>query len=281
MRALLSNVTATAARPVNINELIGHGAGPRPPFDYITLVDSGLLTHDEVDNLRPRAYAALARDRFERDGKRADAPPVRFVKVHDAYVLNSAGQPLLAGSQAASGAIVIVRDPRDIAVSFASYANASIDESIARINDEGAALAEKEDRQHPHVRTRLRDWSGHVSSWLDQSDIPVHLIRYEDLQKNTFAALDGAVSFAGLKLTKKEIEQAIQFSDFTLLQQQEQQNGFIEAPPRAKFFRRGKVGNWRDELGREQVARIESRHHRMMRRLGYELSFAHRLANAV
>ena len=39
-----------------------------------------------------------------------------------------------------------------------------------------------------------------------------------------------------------------------------------------KFFRRGAMGAWRDELSEEQVARIEAAHAAMMRRLGYELS---------
>jgi hypothetical protein len=72
----------------------------------------------------------------------------------------------------------------------------------------------------------------------------------------------------------------VEFSDFTLLQQQEQQRGFIEAQLWARFFRRGETGGWRDELTFEQVASIESRHRRIMLRLGYELSDAQEFAHA-
>lgn len=37
-----------------------HGSA-REPFDHLLLIDSGLLTHDEIDRLRPRVYEALAR----------------------------------------------------------------------------------------------------------------------------------------------------------------------------------------------------------------------------
>ena len=31
----------------------------------------------------------------------------------------------------------------------------------------------------------LRDWSGHVRSWRDQEETPVHMVRYEDLLTDT------------------------------------------------------------------------------------------------
>ena len=52
---------------------------------------------------------------------RKTPPPVRFVKVHDAYTLTPKGEPLLAGRRGADGAIVIVRDPRDVAPSLANH----------------------------------------------------------------------------------------------------------------------------------------------------------------
>jgi hypothetical protein len=69
--------------------------------------------------------------------------------------------------------------------------------------------------------------------------------------------------------------------DFAVLRLQEQQNGFAEAPRLGvKFFRRGEVGSWQDELTREQVVRIESCHEKMMLGLGYNLSHAAQLACA-
>jgi Sulfotransferase domain len=86
-----------------------------------------------------------------------------------------------------------------------------------------------------------------------------------------------ALTFAGLPSAENQINRAVQFSEFRQLQREEEKRGFAEAPiwnGEIKFFRRGEAGSWRDELSREQVARIESRHGRMMERLGYELSYA-------
>ena len=63
-------------------------------------------------------------------------PPVRFVKAHDAYTLTPTGEPLLAGARGADAAIVIVRDPRDVAPSLANHNGTGIDEAIAFMNDD-------------------------------------------------------------------------------------------------------------------------------------------------
>lgn len=282
LRMLLANLSARDGRPVDINNLPERGgiASGRSPFDDLTLIDSGLLTHDEIDCLRPRVYEELARDD---DGEETASPrrAVRFVKVHDAYTLTPKGEPLLAGRRGADGAIVIVRDPRDLAPSLANHSGSSIDDAISFINDANEAICTKTSRQHRQHRQKLAGWSGHIASWLDQADIPVHLVRYEDMQADTAGTFRRALDFAGRAATDQEIERAVVFASFSEMRRQEREKGFAERPhPHVKgiFFRRGEAGAWRDELTPEQVARIEAAHAPMMRRLGYELASAPPLA---
>ena len=95
------------------------------------------------------------------------------------------------------------------------------------------------------------------------------------LQADTAAVFRRALAFAGQAATDAQIERAVAFARFEELQRQEQDKGFREAPrPHAggQFFRRGVAGGWRDELGTEQVARIEAAHAPTMQKLGYDLS---------
>ncbi|MDR3527386.1 MAG: sulfotransferase domain-containing protein [Rhizomicrobium sp.] len=277
-RMLVANLSAKDGQPVDINHLPERGgiASARGPFDYHTLIDSGLLTLDEVDKLRPRVYEALARGAQDDEYDNPEAaPPVRFVKVHDAYTLTPLGEPLLAGAKGAAGAIVIVRDPRDVVPSLAHHSGLTIDGAIAFLNDRAAGFGQKADRQSDQLRQQLPGWSGHIATWLDQTDIPVHCIRYEDLMADTPETFQRALDFAGLRATDAEIARAVTLADFAQLKTQEQQRGFREAPRShagSNFFRRGEAGAWRDELTAEQVARIEAEHAPMMRRMGYELS---------
>jgi len=282
-RMLVANLSSEDGKPVDINNLPERGgiASARGPFDYLTLLDSGLLTHDEIDDLRPRVYEVLARgdddDEYDRP---PDAPPVRFVKVHDAYTLTPKGEPLLAGPRGADGAIVIVRDPRDVAPSIANHNRVDIDKAIAMMNDRQAAYCAKLGRMDQQLRQQVPGWSGHIATWLDQTDIPVHLIRYEDMKADPFATFRKALEFAGRRTSDDDIRRAVGCADFAELRRQEEEKGFAETPrrPGGLFFRRGMVGSWRDELNAEQVARLEAVHTPMMQRLGYELAGAAPLA---
>jgi aryl sulfotransferase len=282
-RMLVANLSAKDGKPVDINDLPERGgiASARGPFDHLTLIDSGLLTHDEIDCLRPRLYEELAHgaadDEYDKEDKE---PPVRFVKVHDAYRLTPKGEPLLAGQRGANAAIVIVRDPRDVAPSLANHHRSSIEDAIAVLNDCRSALCVKPNRLHEQFRQQTGGWSGHAESWLDQTDIPVHLIRYEDMQAETIGTFRRALDFAGRPATDEDVRRAVACADFAELRRQEEANGFCETPrrPGGLFFRRGEAGGWRDELSSEQVARIEAAHAPMMQRLGYELASAMPLA---
>jgi aryl sulfotransferase len=275
LRMLIANLAAKDDQPVGINDAFGSSgiASARGPFDRLLLIDSGLLTHDEADCLRPLVYEELARglDDDERD-PREMPPAVRFVKVHDAYTLTPMGEPLLAGARGADGAIVMVRDPRDVAPSLANHNNSSIDEAIAFMHDSDAGFCAKTTGQDSQLRQKLPGWSAHVTSWVDQIDIPIHLVRYEDLQVDTAAVLRRALQFAGQPATDDELCRAVRFADFARLRRQEEEQGFREAPRQldARFFRRGEAGGWRDELTPGQAARIVAAHGAVMRRLGYD-----------
>jgi len=276
MRLLLANLAEGGDRGVDINRLPGGIASARGKFEHLTLLDSSLLSHDEIDALRPRVHAAQAADDnvTDDDEEPASDLPVRFVKVHDAYVYTSENEALLAGEGAACGAIVIVRDPRDIAPSLANHIRFGIDEAIAFMNDARACFSGRVDRAHLQLRQRLLTWTAHVTSWLGQTDIPVHLVRYEDLQDDPVATLRAVLGFAQYSASTAAIERAVRLSGFERIAALERQSGFREAPSQRRFFRRGMAGAWRDELTPAQAARIEEDHAAMMQRLGYALTGA-------
>jgi hypothetical protein len=252
-RLLLSNWKSGLDRPVDLNRELGWGSRfkTRAAFDEATLLESGMLTHDEVDLLCPAVYAELAASGAGNE--------TLYVKTHEAYV-----------EYAARAAIYILRDPRDVAVSFAHHCGADLDDTIAILNAPDSALAGSARRQSPQLRQRLLGWSGHVRSWLTQRDVPVHAIRYEDLKADPLAVFRGALDFLGESFDEEEIERAVRFSDFKALRRQERENGFRERmSPKAPFFRQGEAGAWRRALTDVQARRVEGAHAETMARFGY------------
>ncbi|MBO9499206.1 MAG: sulfotransferase domain-containing protein [Novosphingobium sp.] len=262
--------------PVDINNLAEPRgmASARGWFDHVMLFPSGLLTHEECERLRPLVYAANdgpAGDR-ELDEIWTRTDGVRFVKTHDAYTRTPEGRPMMGGREAADGVILIVRDPRDVCASLANHNGATLDQAINFMGHAEASFCGERDRQPLQLRQQLLDWSGYNASWLDQADLPVHLVRYEDMQADAASALGRGLAFAGIEASADEVAQAAAAVDFGTLRQQERAHGFREAPrgARAGFFRSGVSGGWRSELDAGQVARIEREHGGMMGRLGYQ-----------
>ena len=265
VRMILANLGRRDA-PADINVPVANFriSSARDRFDDATLLCSGLLTHDEVDRLRPGVFRSSASG--------PEAAGAQFAKVHDGYRY-MAGEPLLGGRQVAAAAIVIVRDPRDVAVSFAHHLGCSPDAAIAAMADAHFALCDTVGGQAAQLRQRLGSWSAHVSSWLDQRDIPFALLRYEDLLADPVAAFEAAMTASGQIVTRADIEQAVGFAGLDELRRQEREHGFYEASPTANavFFREGRSGGWRRLLSDAQIQRIEQDHGATMTLLGYKV----------
>jgi aryl sulfotransferase len=274
-RALLGALSVPEGGTLDINGSLADdgNAADREMFDDLTILESALLTRREIDRLRPKVYESMAAWFAGGEGrpKRLAKFATWFVKVHSAYTRNDLGEPVLGGARAAKAAILIVRDPRDMIASLANHSSISLDEAIAVINAPSVHMSP--DSQAVRLSQNLLSWSGHAASWLGQSDIPVHLMRYEDLTRDAAKAFGAAMAFAGTPVTPEQAERAARLADFIELARQERDQGFAEKPSgAAAFFRRGECGAWRTELTSDQVSRIETAHGQMMRQLGYVLS---------
>lgn len=272
-RILLANLAHGGETPIDINAIDSTDgiASARRSFDDHLLISSALLGHDAVDLLRPALYAHLAERATERDDQQH--MPVRFVKTHDGYARNSRGEPIMGGAHAAAGALLFVRDPRDVACSFAHHFHVSLDHAIATMGQADHCFFGTPSTQWRQLRHRTFGWSGFAASWIDQLDIPVHVIRYEDLTAAPHETVAAALGFVGWQASSAAIDRAIDAAAIDKLQHQEAEHGFAESSQRARrFFRKGIAGGWRDELSTAQIAKIEQDHWPMMQRFTYMLN---------
>lgn len=260
LRAFLTNFLRHASQPAHINELEG---GPisaaRFIFDEAVGLEASDLTPEEIECYRPAVHRCIA----------ACSPLTLFLKIHDAFTQTAEGVPLVP-VEATHGAIYILRNPLDVAVSFAHHSNISFDESIRRMADESFALTNTPCRLHLRLRQRLLSWSSHVLSWVEAPGLRMHIVRYEDMHQQPRHTFTAIARFAGLPDDPEQVGRALEQSSFARLQQQEQMYGFREKSPRAlSFFRKGQVGSWREVLTAPQIDRLLRDHAPVMRRFGY------------
>ena len=255
LRAFLANLIANRPTPVPLAEMPNYGRLEAEPELYSRIAGrpSTELDFAQLCALRPQVHAAIA----------ASAPKTVFVKTHSiAGVME--GVPLLTPSVSA-GAIYVVRNPLDVAISMSHHFGIDQDAAIDYLNNENSAIENSE----LFVTEFLGSWSQHTKSWADMESERILILRYEDLLEKPSKWFGKVARLVGLDADRGRVERAIRHSDFRALADMEKRDGFVEVPIKGKrFFRAGRSNQWREKLNRDQVARILTAHRVQMQHFG-------------
>ena len=132
IRAFLANLIANRSDPVPLNDLSHYSEDEARPelFAAVAGKPSVDLSVDEILALRPDVHATIA----------ANARGTRFVKTHNHAGLLD-GHPL-HNMTVTAGAIYVVRNPLDVAVSMTHHFGLTIDQAIERLGNEQVAFSE-------------------------------------------------------------------------------------------------------------------------------------------
>jgi len=170
--------------------------------------------------------------------------------------------------------IYVVRDPRDIAVSYYYYnlkkrllpPDCTLDQYIPQfIEDE--------------LDMKSGPWGRHVLSWMRMQDSleKFLLLRYEDMIADPGAELARVASFLNLECDSARLRRAVELSSATNMRSMEegQSDRWVFTKGMRKdipFVRSASSGGWRSSLPRQCVEQIEAAWEPAMRTLGYPLS---------
>jgi len=259
-RVFLDNALAPPRTIKGINQLVKSTmASSRFLIDHLSGVSSSELTIDETEELRPKVYRKLAEQTDD----------LLFLKVHDAWKRTQSGDPIFP-EEITKAVIYFIRNPLDVAVSFAHHSSKRIDSTIADMNNSSFSFCNNPMKKDHQVKQYMSDWSSHVTSWIDDSGLPIYIIRYEDMLIDTFTTFQKTLNFLDIHIHEVKIQQAIEVSNFDNLQGMEAMEGFKEKPMNQKsFFREGKSGVWRNSLNRSQIDALVHKHHIQMKRFTY------------
>ncbi len=171
--------------------------------------------------------------------------------------------------------IYIVRDPRDVAISYYHYQvklkfienDYPMDRYVSRFVAGDVDL--------------YGSWADNVVSWLATRQNHPHflLIRYEDMLINPKQELARMASRIGFQSTPQQLIAAVQLSTairMRTLEKQEADQWVTTKRSRLDepFVRLAKSGQWKSGLPKQSVAEIESAWGHLMKTLGYELATA-------
>lgn len=166
---------------------------------------------------------------------------------------------LTASGLAGKTAICLVRDPRDVVVSFGHHRRHRSKQPTA-----GPASASAPDTTDHSLLCGVASISDRVNRLRAIADAHDrgHLFRYEDFHADPARELARLLRALGNDVPDAHIEAAVRFATFDNLQRQEAAGFFrsdnLRPGDAAQFnsfkVRRGKVGGHRDEMTAEQVA---------------------------
>jgi hypothetical protein len=214
-------------------------------------------------NLAAPAELAAARPKVQRLIS-SERPKMGIAKTHLMFGRDH-GFPTIDLS-VTRAAIYVVRNPLDVAVSYAHHCGRPVDAVIADMARPGLRTPPEE----RHIGELVGAWGQHVASWMGLGSRPVHLMRYEDMLESPERAFGTLCRFLNIQIDGAGLKRAVENSSFAELSRQEEKNGFVERPRRAaRFFRAGKAGLWRHALTREQAEAVIRTQAPMMQRLRY------------
>ena len=196
---------------------------------------------------------------------------LNFLKTHNGN-FNLGNYPF-TNTDNTIGGIYIVRDPRDVVLSYANHFGVNNDVSTDMlIDEENGEQYFDEKLKEKYIRSLMGSWSMNYLSWRHYKGRKIHLMRYEDLvknpKKNFIKMLEYINSIISINIDQNRISKAVEETAFHKLQKLENREGFIEVG-KGKFFRKGKVGEWKENLDPKLTKKIEDHFRKEMIELDY------------
>ena len=240
---------------------------PRSGNTWTRFLIGNLIYQDEPVTFL-NIEARVAEIYFNSDHRMRGLPRPRILKSHECF------QPFYPN------VIYIVRDPRDVAVSFYHHnlkaGNIAdqypMDDFVRRF------VAAEFDR-------RWGSWADHVQSWqlMRQNDPGFILLRYEDMKQDAEQQLLRIADFLrrrslhNIDSSPQKLRQAIELSSPERMRKLEKEQGgdwVLTKSTRSDkpFVRSATAGTWKSVLSRASVMVIETAWGPIMRQLGYQMT---------
>jgi len=172
--------------------------------------------------------------------------------------------------------IYIVRDPRDVAVSFYHY-NLKVRRFTDEVTRDVFVDRFVSAKIWPSVDI-FGSWENHVLSWVKMRGETEDFcfVRYEDMLRDPVAELKKMTPLLKINPSPETLARAVELSSADRMRALEKsQKGWVSTKGTRKdkpFVRAAKSGDWQSALSETSVRKIEQAWGATMQKLGYELT---------
>ena len=195
---------------------------------------------------------------------------LKFFKTHNAMC--KVGPYQFTSKKNTKGAIYLIRDPRDVLVSLSHHMGLDYEKTFKHMsssyNYEYPSSGSKR-----YKKSLMGSWSDHYKSWKNFKSCKILIIKYEDMildELNTFKKIINYLNkIDNTNFDDEKLKKALKQTQFKELQKIEKNEGFSEKGQGEFFFRKGKIGVWKDEVSNDIIKQIEKLFGKEMSELGY------------
>jgi hypothetical protein len=206
---------------------------------------------------------------------------MRFFKTHN--IFGSVNNCKFTNKQNSIACIYIVRDPRNVVTSLKNHYELDDEKALKWMTNNKHFIYDvgKVKESGYGDFQFISSWEMNYKSWKNQKEIPVKIIRYEDLLKETYTVFTDVIEFINKtlnikKINKDKIKKSVSSTFFHKLKNDEKNNGFEEAVPSKNngetipFFYLGPDNDWRKILDNNQKLKFNDIFKKQLKELGYE-----------
>ena len=190
----------------------------------------------------------------------------KVLKTHTLEIKNQDSTPV----------VYLVRDGRDVMVSYSYYKNSFTQKSISwssyktilrqlyRLSIEKLTAVKKDWVFSWFMRRHTLDWVNHIDTWMKKK--PIAIVKYEDLKTIPEKTLEELMLKLGVQVDSEIIQQAVQIFKFENLS-----NRRTGEENKKSFYRKGIVGDWKNHFSSSDTAFFNKKASYILEILGYEL----------
>ena len=228
---------------------------------------------DNKDVIGTTKYWIKAQEKINTDKK------LRFFKTHNVY--GKINNRPFTNKDNSIGCIYIIRDPRNVITSLSNHYELNYQESFEWMKNHKKYIYDNRgDNDYGNFQF-ISSWPNNYKSWKIQKDLPIKIVRYEDLLLRTYEVTKDIIKFINLTTNQKDkvdankLKNSVNSTSFSKLKKNEKEKGFSEAIFSKKkkqmipFFNLGPENNWKKILNQDFARKLSKEFKDDLKTFGY------------
>ena len=204
---------------------------------------------------------------------------LNFLKTHN--ILGSINNKNFTNKENTTGAVYIVRDPRNVLTSIQNHYELSKDEALKFMLNDKKYIHDYHTEDDFSDFQFISSWEKNYKSWINNKVFPVLLIKYEDLNDRTRETFKEIIEFIhNINKLKNDFnnhkaQNSVKSTNFENMKNIEKKEGFLESVLSKKnkkeipFFHLGPKNDWKSIFDKNYQEKLNLIFEKNLKELNY------------